>query len=159
MTGFSLPSLPTENDLNSRFSYLNQILQIILKNELGQYQLVKGNQIIGLTPSIRTAPPVLDTQFRMAPKSGIECIINRAVDIQVEGALSGGQAIYRTFNIQLRQFDPAKSTELAVLKIVNYKDFLILESPRTTPYTELTTGIALETTIVKISVGDWYYKQ
>jgi hypothetical protein len=159
MTSFLLPSLPNEDDLNARFAYLNQNLQLILANELGRYQLVKGNKVIGSIPSIRTAPPVLDTQFKMAPQSGIECIINRSVEIQVEGALSGGQAIYRNFVIQLRQFDPSKSTELAVLKIVNSRKFLVLESPRTTPYTELTTGIAYETAIVKILLGDWYYKQ
>jgi hypothetical protein len=159
MTSFLLPSLPNEDDLNARFAYLNQNLQFILANELGQYQLVKGNKVLSTIPSIRTAPPVLDTQFKMAPNSGIECIINRFVETQIEGALSGGQAVYQNFIIQLRQFDPRKSTELAVLKIVNSRKFLILESPRTTPYTELTTGIAYETAIVKISLGNWYYKQ
>ena len=159
MNSFPLTPLPNQDDLNSRFQYLNSTLQSILRDDLGQYQLVKGNTVVTTIPSIRVTPPVLDTQFKMMPKSGIECIISRAVDIEVEEMMTNGEAIYETYSLQLRQFDPCKSTQLAVSKILNCKKFLIVDSPRTTPYMELQSGIAYETTTIKIYLGNWYYRQ
>jgi hypothetical protein len=158
MTSFSLPSLPTQDDLNARFQTLNTTLQGLLKDDLGQYQLIKGAAVVATTPSIRVVPPVLDTQFKMTPKSGIECIISRAVDMATDEMMNNLAAIYETYTLQLRQFDPNKSTQLAVTKIVTSNQFVIFDSPRIIPYTELSSGIAYELAVIRLTLGNWYYR-
>lgn len=147
-----------QSDLDANFKFLNTTIQQILSAELGQYELVKGSTVTATVPAIRVEPPVLDTQFRMKHLSGIECVISRAVEIDVVGAFNQGQEVYQKYIIQLRQFNPSLSTQLATFKIVNSGIFTILDQPRTTPYTELATGIAYESTIIKISVAGWYQR-
>jgi len=158
MVNFIVPTLPIQENINQRLLYLNTALKDIIGNDLGQYQLIKGAKVVAVTPAIRTHPPVLDTEFKMVPKSGIECIINRSVDIQTETALSNGQSVFENYSIQLRQFDPSKSTQGVVLRIIGDKRFQVFESPRIVPYTELSTGIVFEACTLRIIVGNWYLK-
>lgn len=151
-------SIPSQADLNNTLLALNQTLQGVLSDDLGQYQLVKNNVVTATIPAIRVEPPMLDTQFRMAPKSGIECIISRAVDINSYAVPNLGVEIYQKYSIQLRQFNPELSTQLATLKIVTSEAFTVLDTPRTVPYTELSTGIAYESTLIKISYGGLYQR-
>ena len=153
---FSPLSLPTQADLDNTLLAINKTLRLILADDLGQYQLMKNNVVSATIPSIRVEPPILDTQFRMSPKSGIECIISRTVDLTSFASFNLSVEIYTKYSIQLRQFNPELSTQLATMKIIASEAFTILDTPRTVPYTELTTGIAFESTLIKVSYGALY---
>jgi hypothetical protein len=155
---FSFQSIPSQTDIDNQLLFLNNTLQNILATELGQYQLIKNNVVFATVPAIKVEPPVLDTQFKMATQSGIECVISRMVDINGYGSFNSGIEIYQKYSIQLRQFNPNKSTQIAVMKILACSEFAILDKPIIVPYTELVSGISYESALIKLSVGGLYHR-
>jgi hypothetical protein len=151
-----LPQLPTQAQIDARFKYLSDTIKKLLKAELGQYELVKGNTVIKTFPSIWTKPPALPTEYRMKEKSGIEVIISRESDLSQQSAFSNVLELYEKYTLTLRQYDTGKTNQLAVTKLLASNFFIIIDQPRTVPYTQLSSGLVYETTTVKITAASWY---
>ena len=153
-----LPRLPSQAQLDARFKYLNNTIKQLLKSELGQYELIKANKVIKTLPAVWTEPPVLPTEYRMKEKSGIEVIISRESDLSQQSAFNNVLELYEKYTLTLRQYDTAKTTQLAVTKLLNSNLFVIIDQPRTVPYTQLSSGLVYETTTVKITSASWYLR-
>jgi hypothetical protein len=153
-----LPRLPSQAQIDARFKYLNNTIKQLLKSELGQYELVKASKVIKTLPAVWTEPPVLPTEYRMKEKSGIEVIISRESDLSQQSAFNNVLELYEKYTLTLRQYDTAKTTQLAVTKLLNSNLFVIIDQPRTVPYTQLSSGLVYETTTVKITSASWYLR-
>jgi hypothetical protein len=153
-----LPRLPTQAQIDARFKYLNNTIKQLLKSELGQYELVKASKVIKTLPAVWTEPPVLPTEYKMKEKSGIEVIISRESDLSQQSAFNNVLELYEKYTLTLRQYDTAKTTQLAVTKLLNSNLFVIIDQPRTIPYTQLSSGLVYETTTVKITSASWYLR-
>lgn len=153
-----LPRLPSQAQIDARFKYLNNTIKQLLKSELGQYELIKASKVIKTLPAVWTEPPVLPTEYRMKEKSGIEVIISRESDLSQQSAFNNVLELYEKYTLTLRQYNTAKTTQLAVTKLLNSNLFVIIDQPRTIPYTQLSSGLVYETTTVKITSASWYLR-
>jgi hypothetical protein len=157
-TPLVLPTLPTQAQIDSRFKYLSDKIKQLLKAELGQYELLKANKVIQRLPAIWTEPPALPTEYRMREKSGIEVIISRDSELTQQSAFNNVLELYEKYSLTLRQYDTSKTTQLAVTKLLNSNLFVIVDQPRSVPFTQLTSGLIYETTTVKITSASWYLR-
>lgn len=130
-------------------------------NVLGQYELLQGANIIGVTPSIRIRYGAKEqTPQRIKKESGIELIIEAQTEYEML-YMGQGQQEKHTWTLILDQHDPYKSLSGTVSYICSFGFLHIPRSPIIRPAQELPNnqGIAPARAVIEIQYTNYVSKQ